>query len=294
MDGCLDLALLLNSHESERRSTRDAHGKFLAAIVAVRTVAALRKLSERSKRLRRDLTGELFKKSARLPLFYQRCQCELKTKTFQLGPSSIPISSLRSITVYEDSFEFGLCTAEGSVQLRVASDSRTFQRWVDGFGELIADVQRKAAALPPSRASSVSSSPIAVAPPWLLPLPAGASPEEELFDLEAGVGKDGSWRQVPSGVSRGVSSGVASGVPGVQNGSTHGGRTGLLATAAERAAAAQPRRIMSVPDRLDGRAPVAAEKQRSASSGVDRSDGGDSTGCSAGVGQEQRVVGILS
>ena len=49
----------------------------------------------RSQRLRSDLTGELFKRSTRLAMFYQRSNARLTKNAFCLDSLAIPLHSLR-------------------------------------------------------------------------------------------------------------------------------------------------------------------------------------------------------
>mmetsp|Transcript_26083 Transcript_26083/g.43069 ORF Transcript_26083/g.43069 Transcript_26083/m.43069 type:complete len:370 (+) Transcript_26083:106-1215(+) len=133
----VDIEALLNPDTLGITARCSPRRKMIAAMVAVRAATTLQRLSARNQRLRSDLTGELFKKSSRLP-FYQKCKCRLLANTFWLGAVALPIHTLRNVEITDDDrYEFALQTSDHTFQLRVADSHSEFRQWVGGLEMLI-------------------------------------------------------------------------------------------------------------------------------------------------------------
>ncbi len=76
-----------------------ARARLRAALNLSRAVAALRGLVRRNSELRRELRGVLFRRSARLPLFYTHCDCRLEARAFYVADVALRLDSIRGITV---------------------------------------------------------------------------------------------------------------------------------------------------------------------------------------------------
>ena len=127
----MDLLLetLLDRPHHAEHSTRPARRRLLGVLVAVRAITTLRHLSERSRCLRSDLTGELFLKTGRL--FYNTCDCELQRKALRMGWEVVPLTTLQAVRVTNEArLEFSLFTTEGQeFQFRVTSLSEK-DKWM--------------------------------------------------------------------------------------------------------------------------------------------------------------------
>ncbi|EOD33088.1 hypothetical protein EMIHUDRAFT_98793 [Emiliania huxleyi CCMP1516] len=169
----------------QRHPRSAARRRLLVAFIAARVIASLRRLVVRNSALRRQLSGVLFKRSARFPIFYPPCDCKLEARAFIVGGVALPLHSIRGITVSDEArHEFELHTTGPTYELRVPNGSRDFESWVVGLRAVIAEKRRGLALAGGNRRAGRAGS---AAPP----------PATSDADVEEGWG----WRAPESGLA---------------------------------------------------------------------------------------------